>query len=96
MDRKEEMLQAGQDELRRVEQGLHYRGFKNLQQALAQDFDPFNLVQQDALKSLVAKARGMAAKGATGQRTLENARQVIRMIGVNNWIVDHWSELKAE
>lgn len=96
MDRKQEMLLAGQDELRRVEQGLRYQGFKNLQQALDKDFDPFNLVQQGSLKSLVGKASGMVAKGATGQRSLEQARQVIRLIGVNNWIVDHWPELKAE
>ncbi|MCB2226657.1 MAG: hypothetical protein KQH53_08260 [Desulfarculaceae bacterium] len=96
MDREKEMLQAGQDQLRQLEQGLQYKGFKGLQEALAGNFDPFDLVQQEALGKLTRQAASLGAKSATGRPSLEQARMIIRLVGVNNWIIDHWNELKAE
>ena len=96
MDRKEEMLRAGQDQLRQLEQGLQYKGFKSLQEALAGAFDPYDLPQQESLAKLTRKVATLGAKGATGRPSLEQARMIIRMVGVNNWIVEHWDELRAE
>lgn len=91
-----EILQAGQDQLRRVEKGLAYLGYSGLEEVTQGKLDPLDLPQQEAALGLTDRAARGAVKAMTGQKSQERARQTLRMLGARNWLADHWELVSKE